>query len=53
MVESQDSPQDREVVRHWIRYEKWRARERWSTINVANRIFSVPVEKWAKWRGSV
>lgn len=39
---------DRENAAHWIIYARRRDCERWETINLANRIFNVPREQWAR-----
>lgn len=44
---------DLEVSAMWVMYSRRRDRERFDGINVANRVFNVPPEKWTKWRGPV
>jgi hypothetical protein len=39
---------DREQVTRWSAYARQHEREIARTINVANRIFGVPREQWAK-----
>ena len=42
---------DLEICAMWVMYSRRRDRERFESRNVANRIFGVPRERWAVWRG--